>query len=331
MNELEHVENLWADPPEPSRQWMTRTRNRLTDEARTGRGGAGLPRHLPCPSRRLARVATAGALSVALAGGLIASQTVNLGGGSAPPPATARADVVLQKAAAAAAAEAPAGEGEFAYLKTKQVHRLGPGPPMKELQMQWLSVDDSQAGLIKEKDLGGLVPERLEERGVSLQEWQQRQPEWQSEKVPAGSQESNSLVPGPTYAFLSSLPQNPAKLAAMIRQEAASHGESYSRGKLGIISMALADQVVPPKTAATLFKAATRFDGVRVDEHVTLAASGERGVAVTHTSNGVRTALVFDPETYDFLGVQRKTEDGKVLGSTAILEEGLVGKVGQQP
>lgn len=327
MNEIRHIEHLWADTPDPSHQWMTQTRNQLVDEARGGRGGAGLRRWLSRPRLGGARVATAGTLSVVLAGGLIASQTVDFGGGGSPA-ATARADVVLQKAAAAAAAEAPAGEGDFAYLESKRVHPEDSGPDTKAHVQQWLSVDDSQAGLRRSKTVGIGVPERLEEKGVTKQEWQ-RGRDWRKRTMPAGTQ-ARGLVPDPSYAYLRSLPQDPDKLADMIRQEASSLGQSYGKGKLGIISMALAEQAVPPKTAAALFQAAKRFDNVQVDGTVTLAASGEQGTAVTHTANDMRTALVFDAKTYDFLGVQR-TKDGKVFGSTAILEEGLVDKVGQRP
>lgn len=329
MNEIKHVENLWADTPDPSHQWMMRTRNRLLDEARGGRGGAGLRSWLPGPRLGVARVATASTLSVVLAGGLIASQTVDFGDGGSSPAATARADVVLQKAAAAAAAEAPAGEGDFAYLESKRVHPEASGSDTKVHVQQWLSVDDAQAGLRRSKTVGIGVPERLEEKGVTKQEWQQHERDWRKRKMPAGTQASG-LVPDPSYAYLRSLPQDPDKLAEAIRQEASSLGESYGKGKLGIISMALAEQAVPPETAAALFQAAKRFDDVQVDETVTLAASGEQGTAVTHTANDMRTALVFDAKTYDFLGVQR-TKDGKVFGSTAILEEGLVDKVGQRP
>lgn len=319
MDELEHVQRLWAGTRGPSPQWTARTRNRLIGEAHAGRRGAwSFPRLFSRPSRKVARLATAGTLSLALAGGMFLAQTVDFGGG--PPSASASADVVLRKAAAAAAAaEEPADGGAFAYVETKQVMAHGPGASATRLRMQWLSVDDSRPGFVRTKTMGDGEPENPDAT-----------PQWESYRVPAGDQESDRLVPGPTYAYLRSLPRDPGTLANMIRHAAASLGDSYGKGELGIISMALTEQVVPPETAAALFEAAQRFDDIQAHKDVTLAASGERGVAVTETVAGVRTALVFDAQTYDFLGVQRK-KDGKVVGSTAIVEEGLVAKVGRKP
>lgn len=327
MNEIKDVETLWIDVPEPTRQWAMRTRNRLTDEAHRERNGLGArPQR---PKRGAVRVAAAGTLGAALAAGLVVSQAVDFTGGTSP--AVARADIVLAKAAAAAnGAAQQSGSGDYAYLKTKRVDTLPGGATSRSTEVQWLSVDDSQPGLIKTRRFGSAVPERLEERGMTQQEWQRRQGEWDSQQIPAGEQESDRLVPGPTYAYLRSLPEEPATLADMIDRAAASLPNSYDGGTLGVVGMILTDQVVPPETAGTMFRAAKRFDGIQVDKDVTLAASGEHGIAVTGTSDGTRTALVFDPETYDFLGMQR-TEDGKVVTSSAIVREGLVDEIGQRP
>ncbi len=336
MDEMDNLRNV---RPEPEQRSLFTARNRLTEEVRGG-GRRGLSARIPFPHRGVTRVATAGALSVALAGGLVLSQTVSFGGGV--PDSSARADEVLRRAAAAAEDRQPLGEGDFAYLKTKQRGPAG-GHPMTTYEEVWTSVDASQPGLFRQKRVGGGVPERLEEKGVSYEEWKQRQRKqqnsWERHKFPAGERTGRNLV-SPSFAYLRSLPQDPHKLAAKLKQQADELPENSTAGPFKVIAMALTDQVVPPGTAAAMFEAAQTFEGVSVVEDVELAASGEQGIAVTKVAGNQRTALVFDPETYQFMGVQHVAmEDslfgdakaGDVLGSTAVVERALVAEAGQLP
>lgn len=351
MNETRHIEHLWADTPEPSRQWMTQTRNRLIDVARGGRGGSGVRSRLPRLTRGTARVATAGALSVALAGGVFASQTVNFGGSGAAPPATASAGVILQKAAAAASDYAPAQPGDFAYVETKAMGTSVSGTGSDEgskgseqvstyesQRMRWKSVDGSQPGLTRVKQQHGMLSFL--------------RPGWRENPVPAIE---NPSLAQPTYSYLRSLPQDADKLAAKIRDFCSSSPEDECLGgPFAVISGLLTRHVVPPEVRTALFKAAGKFEGVTVIEDAKLPVTGERGIAVALTEGeetdklpGERTELIFDPGTYEFLGVREvatekqdagaqnvpggTVEAGTVLHSLAIVEKGIVEKKGQQP
>lgn len=362
MNEIRHIEDLWADTPEPSRQWMTQTRNRLIDVARGGRGGAGLRGRLPSLSRGTARLATAGTLSVALAGGLIASQTVDFtsdppGGGAGPtgdgPAAVANADVVLDRAATAVKNDPlpPAQPGDFAYVETKAMGTSVSGTGSEEgskgseqvseyesQRMRWKSVDGSQPGLTRIKQQHGMLSFL--------------RPGWRETPVPAIEKPS---LAHPTYSYLRSLPHDADKLAAKIRDFCSSPPEDECRGgPFAVISGLLTRHVVPPEVRTALFKAAGKFEGVTVMEDAKLPVTGERGIAVALTEGektdkmpGERTELIFDPETYEFLGVREvatekqdagaqnvpggTVEAGTVLHSLAIVDKGIVEKKGQQP
>lgn len=352
MDELNHVQGFRSEVPYSTAGELPSARNRLTDEARGGRGGAGLLSRLPRPSLGVGRVATASTLSVVLAGGLMASQTVDIGGdapggGAAPagdgPAAVANADVLLDRAAEAAREDGlPSGQpGDFAYLETKlTVHHTSRAEPSWRHEKRWLSVDDSQPSRIRHRTLVGDPPETLPAER-KFREWRSQAREWSTTDISPGQLQGRNLL-SPTYAYLDSFPEDPDKLAAKIRQQHSSLPESQRKGEFGIIAGILGEQVVPPEMEATMFEVAKRLDGVEVAEQVTIPATGERGVAVTYTTHGVRTALVFDPDTYDFLGTrstavedqQREggsVQAGTVLVSAAIIEEGIVDEVGQQP
>lgn len=453
MNEMERVRQLWAEEPGPSREWMARARNRLTDQASENPQGARA-RTLPLPRRVLVRAATAGTLTVAVAGGLVASPAVDLGlgggqpagvggpGGSDGPAAVANAGVLLDRAAAAARQESlgPARPGHFAYQERETTSRdRASGQDRVTVTRSWMPVDSKKAGLIKTKtnppDPGVLanpcaVLERdhqaaARERAVMVRMAIQDTPEdfrrtmrkeipgklenmslremcrakvggqdfLQAAKEAYLSKEWRSLAEGsgrgdtlrtPTYAYLRSLPQNPDELAREIRDQAAALREREqvcpdqrldADGEAGgspacaveedeqrarsaspeseerrsaslpftLVADALRGAVVPSDTAAALFQSVKRFDGVKVRRDVTLAASGERGVAVTGITNHgsgmrARVELVFHPRTYEFLGTQRVAlEDirgvdaGTVLSSTAIRDEAIVPEKGQVP
>lgn len=340
MDEFDKVRGLWTQMPEPRQQWLFQTRNRLTEEARSG-SVSRLPRWTIRPNCGVGRAAAVGALSVALAGGIITTQTVDLGGGS--PAATARADVILQKAAAAASDHPPAQPGDFAYVETKAMGTSVRGSPgegekldtYQSRRMRWNSVDGSERGLSRIQREGGLIDGRWRERTVPVVE--------------------NASLAHPTYSYLRSLPHDADKLAAKIREFCSSSSDDECRGgPFAVISGLLTRHVVPSEVRTALFEAAGKFKGVTVIEDAKLPVTGERGVAValaqgegTKKVPGERTELIFDPETYAFLGVREVATEkqdagaqnveggtvpaGTVLHSLAVVEKGIVPDNGQQP
>jgi hypothetical protein len=79
-----------------------------------------------------------------------------------------------------------------------------------------------------------------------------------------------------------------------------------------------------PQAQAALFEAAANMPGLRVVNNTTDAA-GRPGIAVTWSYEGKSGGLIFDSNTYAFLGVWA----GK--GSSAVLQVAIVNEVGQRP
>lgn len=87
-----------------------------------------------------------------------------------------------------------------------------------------------------------------------------------------------------------------------------------------------------PAVRAALFGAMSRIANVTVAHHVADAA-GRRGIAITVTDQTYNEQLIFDPDTYVYLGSRGWWhQDGKlVTNATAVTRSGFVDKVGQLP
>jgi hypothetical protein len=95
-----------------------------------------------------------------------------------------------------------------------------------------------------------------------------------------------------------------------------------------IFSILSSVYVLPRSVGATLFDAAARIPGVVVLRHVTDAAGG-RGIAVAmsgrtmagapaSSTRVLRYELIFNPQTYRFIGLQTVTIGGIVMQAQAI-------------
>ncbi len=67
-------------------------------------------------------------------------------------------------------------------------------------------------------------------------------------------------------------------------------------------------------------------------------AAGRHGIAVGRTYNGQRQELIFDRQTFAYLGTRELTTEpiyglpaGTVIGFTAVLKVAVVDRPGQQP
>jgi hypothetical protein len=129
-----------------------------------------------------------------------------------------------------------------------------------------------------------------------------------------------------TYAFLATLPTDPAMLHAWIYRHP-NGGQAADNQAWTDIGDMLREMLVPPKLAAALFKVAATIPGTAA---VPLAknAIGRSGVAVSRSGN----MLIFDPKTYQFLGegavltkpVKGEGPAGTVVASTAQLQVKVV-------
>ncbi|MER7700169.1 CU044_5270 family protein [Streptomyces sp. NPDC096095] len=143
----------------------------------------------------------------------------------------------------------------------------------------------------------------------------------------------------PTYHWLASLPTDPDELLAYlrthVRKDAERETDQIVFEQIGV----LLGGVLPPKTAAALYRAAANIPGVEEapDAKDAIGRTG-LGIAREDTEHGNRTEWVFDKEDYSFLGSRAyRTKDapyakaGTLLSSTAEIEHAIVDEAGQVP
>ncbi|SEB32929.1 hypothetical protein SAMN04489727_0632 [Amycolatopsis tolypomycina] len=123
----------------------------------------------------------------------------------------------------------------------------------------------------------------------------------------------------PTPAYLASLPTDPGRLLAVLRESVDVPGPDGDRQvfKAGTGLATAADALLPPALRAALYQALAMVPGVeRIPGQVDLA--GRAGVAIALTAKGKRTELVIDPETSRTLGFRMVTAtalDGMAPGT----------------
>ncbi|MEU3702499.1 CU044_5270 family protein [Streptomyces anulatus] len=143
----------------------------------------------------------------------------------------------------------------------------------------------------------------------------------------------------PTYRWLASLPTDPdgllAYLRAHVRKDAEQETDQIVFEQIGV----LLGGVLPPETAAALYRAAAGIPGVEEapDAKDAIGRTG-LGIAREDTAHGSRTEWVFDKDDYSFLGSRvYRTKDapcakaGALLHSTAEIDHAIVDKAGQVP
>lgn len=143
----------------------------------------------------------------------------------------------------------------------------------------------------------------------------------------------------PTYNWLSSLPTDPDKLLAYLYAKTpAAQGRERDQAVFEQIGSLLGG-VMPPRTAAALYRAAAKIPGVTPDPQAH-DALGRRGLGIARddTRYGVRTEWVFHEKDFTFLGSRSYlTKDapygkaGTLLSSVAELAHGVVDKAGRRP
>jgi hypothetical protein len=155
-----------------------------------------------------------------------------------------------------------------------------------------------------------------------------------------------------SYAYLSSLPTDPAKLAAVILA-ANTPGMPWHTGPDNVtiftaIQTLLTGQTdgvwIPPKLAVTMYRLLQVLPGVRFDSATDLA--GRTGLGFYMVIGYYKQELVINPVTYTFMGEETvavqahqivgtdgtfNIRKGQVLGWIALLQEAIVRHVGQLP
>ncbi|MFD4794701.1 CU044_5270 family protein [Streptomyces anulatus] len=338
---------------------MTEIRNRTSDTApdtstdtspgaSTGAPPAGAhagdraPRPVRRPGRRPVLVGAAAALVLAAAG--VAGLAGGPGGSGravAPPAGAVPAPVVqvvrgstaglagavADISGAAARAELPEpGPGQFLYVRSEVSWLVSWEGADGKNRSYVDTIHPREVWMSPDGDKGWLMEpykEAVDRDGITLDD-----PE-------GGERTLNS----PSYDYLRSLPTDPGPLLKKIYDETGGMGNGPDQQAFGTIGDLLREQVVPPKLAAGLYRAAARIPGVvLVDDSVD--AAGRHGVAIARTdeADGGRTEWIFDRETYTYLGERTvQTRDvegikaGTVKGHTAVTDRAVVDAVKQRP
>lgn len=335
MNELTTLAELGADLDPPDQRPPDRLRGRVMSAAaggaRAGRGGLLSRPRLTMP--RLGwRLAAAGALAVAITAGLFAAQTTEIGGRE--PAAVASAEEILHNAALVAAEQpdqSPRGD-QFVFVESIAANTTttdgGPPSPLPPVLRQiWLSVDGTGDGLLRQRPRsGGAWDERVldgcRDGKMAIREGPDG-PIIGSERCEPHPARPTDLPTeaDPMYDYLANYSDN--KNPEAVRAFRA-------------VGDILREGYVSPRSTAAMFQAAGRITGVTVVRDA-VDAAGRPGVAVALTDQGIRSELIFDSETYAFLGERTVAagtdvaEAGTVISAGARMRVVVVDRSGQLP
>jgi hypothetical protein len=315
-DELELLRDWDADAPpltEPARaQARHRLLNTITRTERHPDGG---------PSRRRAlRLATAGVVAMAITGTAVLITTEGEGpdraGTNAPQMRNAAAVTVLNRAAAYADhQETPVAPRDDQFIYSKRIIKetdRKTGKVKTFVDVNWDSVDGSKRSLTMER--GNVIWEEPMQQGESV--WPPR--EWSKlKKLPT---DPEKLVP--------------AIISARDRSIDDLSGFDWFRAYFQLGEL-LKSPVLPPGMRPAAYEALALVRGVKAIAGVKDSA-GRTGVGIAYTGQGAQKGsyLIFDAESYEFLGF--RSEGSTASGRTYIqlshtVEWAIVDRLRQRP
>ncbi|MFE0674595.1 CU044_5270 family protein [Streptomyces sp. NPDC058867] len=329
------IEELARLLPAPAPEELPRAQHLLRKEQlmrqmdrAPDRDGAAARR--PRPTRRLPRPALLLPVTALALAGVITAGVTLIPGDDTPATATASpnarpAVALLDRISLAAAAEdAPTvREDQFAYTRAK-------------VRGADLTSGKAVVGPLVESETW------LAQRPGPLRKLGLRKENGESFALNAELGDTDGTPAGfgrPTYQWLASLPTDPDDLLTYLYAGTpAVDGQERDQAVFDRIG-ALLGELMPPKTAAALYRAAARIPGV-TEAPAARDALGRHGVGIARddTTFHTRTEWVFDRDDLTFLGARsRLTEDtpygekGTLMSATAILAHAVVDKAGQVP
>ncbi|UCM91171.1 CU044_5270 family protein [Streptomyces marincola] len=212
----------------------------------------------------------------------------------------------------------PSASGGQAYVEVIESDQLVPVPAERESE-RWISPDGTRGWT---HDLEDGVPG--EGRSLDTEPWE-------------------PYLEAPTYDFLATLPTDADGLLDRVYGEFGESdgltGEALEQRVFeGLGDLAFAD-LLPPGLEDGVYEALGRVPGIELLEDAEDAAGRPAlGVARTGAETGVRSAYLFAPDTYEYLGyqeVQVEERDGVEAGTVwdeyALLGLGVVDEVRQRP
>ncbi|WP_405142152.1 CU044_5270 family protein [Sphaerisporangium sp. NBC_01403] len=258
-------------------------------------------------------------LTVALVGGLgvaLSSRTapVAVPGATATDPASESEESVAVAPSQDAAEPLPK-PGQYILVESETMYTsesMGEGGTQSRYLYRtkrkiWKPVDGNSKGLLWS---AGLAPKQWP--GWPLPE---EAKQWRGE----GWSEISGHCPGwpedtrTDYAYLSTLPTDEAGMREYLYNRP--HGDiPADDGAFGTAGDLLRENYLPRAQRQALFEATKTIPGVVVTVGVKDSA-GREGVALGRPRNGIATMLIFDPETYMFLGERGTVVDEKAAGA----------------
>ncbi len=322
MNEMTLLQEVgeYLDPaaPEPP----ARVRNRVL-------AGIGEPARPPVWSTFRWRIAATTALAAVLAGGLIVSETVSIGGHR--PASVAEAADVLRHAATAAEKQPQVvpRPDQFVYVRLLLANWESDGKSGRlETREEWLSVDGTRDGLIRStpKTAGG-------------QAWAEPLPgcvNGMAHDTVGGKLLTTSSPCTPARAYQSDLPTDVDRMRTYLYGSSADkvgsggNEERNWRAFEAMRDLLVGQDYLSPRTVAALFRAGATIPGTTV-RHDAVDLAGRRGIAVGYTHEGVREEILFDAVSYAYLGEQSVDvgNDNRVTGGSARMTITIVNAVGR--
>jgi hypothetical protein len=246
----------------------------------------------------------------------------------------ARAAQTLRAAAAAEGGlTRPLRPGEYWYVRQRTAWAMSAGDDYvvihPEVREDWVAIDGSRRWRTR-RDGEPRFPtpedrERWEEAGGRL-----------------GPARTEHRVPAPkdppfyvgdralTYAQLLELPRDPEALYERLRSAAieCECGQSVEQETFVIVGDLLRGNPIPADLRAALLRAAAHVPGIEFVERERDLA-GRTGVGVAFESEGQRSVLIFDRDTYELLG--ENEYDGALIGGSADVESGVVASIEERP
>lgn len=303
------LDNLGSmlDPnhPGPGERVRHDLQRAIDDAASAPPAGRAVRRRAATDHRR--RLVTAASLAVVLTAGTLAMQTVRIAG--RPPASVANAADLLNRAALAADREPGLTARPEQFVFIEWIGDAPTDPPETRRLQRWLSADGTRGGLFR----------------------------WRLEAQPSRWHDETQAASGQP-AYRADLPTDPKAMLRYLYAQRPKLCDSngscaqYDPTEADLFAFAAVDDLlmgyVPPRARAALFRATAQIRGTTVVRDV-VDAAGHRGIAVRQSLEQTWIELVFDPETYGFLGT--RTPFFSRIASTAIQRVAIVDEPGRLP
>ncbi|WP_067138234.1 CU044_5270 family protein [Microtetraspora malaysiensis] len=308
MNDLTEIKRLWEEVPPGSQEHLAGARTALLEAARTPAQGKPTVR-VPRLRRYGLRIGIAGGLAAAMAAGVTVVQ-VGLGdsqgsdgiaGLLAAPPANAQQLLKVAAHAAAAEPDLRPGPGQYIHTETRVMNYWSfgsAGAHISRTEERWVPADGAKQWLTREQTTkaepvpGVPMPSQRPIPGVTME----TEDSLYESSCAAGSKDAI------TEAQMSDWPTDVAFLRKQVQAKAAKYTAVPEKlREWEAVGTLLRSTVFRPGLTAALYQITAEIPGITLVPDA-VDAAGRRGIAVALENDGVRSELIFDKQTYHYLG-----------------------------